>query len=60
MKLPIQFLTQLQNPLITRICFNQCNNYKQEGMYIKQSYINDSVSAVTFSLDDFDASVFKF
>jgi hypothetical protein len=43
---PNQFLNTLQNPLITRVCFTQCYNYKQIGLYIQQKYIATSASAV--------------
>lgn len=39
-----QFLNPLLDPLITRICFDNCYNYKQSG-----KYVNDLQSVVSFN-----------
>jgi hypothetical protein len=42
-----KFLSTIQNPLITRVCFMNCYNYRQSGIYIDPKYILDSASAVS-------------
>ena len=42
-----QFLNPLLDPLITRICFDNCYNYKQSGMFISTKYVNDLQSVVS-------------